>query len=448
MLIQRATLLDGSTTSIRVGQRIEAVATDLRPRPGEDVLDAAHGTVLPGLHDHHVHLRAAAAALVSVRVGPPDVTDRAGFTTALASVDVDDDVWVRAVGYHESVAGSLDRTLLDAVVPTKPLRVQDRSGGLWTFNSKGLERLGLSTHPDGRVLRTDPEWTHVVPRRDPSLRQLSVQLVGYGVTGVTDATPGYGTDDIENLSLARRSGEFVQRLHCMATPDVGAIDGVTIGPVKRILDDSALDLGDVEAWIAECHNRNRAVAVHCVTDSQLVVTIAALRAAGSLAGDRIEHAAVVPDDCVSELRDLGITVVTQPNFVAERGDRYLADIPAHDHHELWRVTSLRDGGVTVALSTDFPYGDSDPWGAMRAAVRRTTATGHVLNAGECVSAQTALTMFLGHPDRPGVPRTVAPGEPGDLCVLSVRPSEALHTLDAGMVAATVIGGITAPRDIG
>ncbi len=44
------------------------------------------------------------------------------------------------------------------------------------------------------------------------------------------------------------------------------------------------------------------------------------------------------------------------------------------------------------------------------------------------------------PDRPGRPRTVEPGQPGDLCVLTQPPAAALAELDAAMVAATVIGG--------
>ena len=70
MLIQRAVLLDGTAVDIRVGPKIVDVADRLVPRPGEDVYDAAGGTVLPGLHDHHLHIRAAAAAMTSVHVGP------------------------------------------------------------------------------------------------------------------------------------------------------------------------------------------------------------------------------------------------------------------------------------------------------------------------------------------------------------------------------------------
>jgi predicted amidohydrolase YtcJ len=96
--------------------------------------------------------------------------------------------------------------------------------------------------------------------------------------------------------------------------------------------------------------------------------------------------------------------------------------------------------VPVALSTDMPFGHGDPWTAMRSAVHRTTLSGAVLGADECVSARTALTMFLGRSDQPGRARTVDPGQPGDLCVLTEPPETALAELDAGMVAATIIGG--------
>jgi hypothetical protein len=49
-------------------------------------------------------------------------------------------------------------------------------------------------------------------------------------------------------------------------------------------------------------------------------------------------------------------------------------------------------------------------------------------------------MLLGSAEHPARPRRVEPGEPADLCVLSVTPQTALAELDAGMVAATIIGG--------
>jgi predicted amidohydrolase YtcJ len=427
MLIQRATLLDGMVTDIRIGPRIEELGANLVARQGENVLDAGGGTVLPGLHDHHVHLRSAASALASVSVGPPMVNTKEQLAQALSNAMPGSDGWIRAVGYHESVAGELDRAALDTALPGIPLRVQHRSGALWVLNSAGLARVGMGDHLDGRLRSDDRGWSDALRRREADLAELSRRLTAVGVTGVTDATPDLAGDDMVALLAAHRRGEFRPRVHFLS-------------PGKKILHDDRLDLDALTDWIIEQHSAERPVAVHCVTTAQLVVTIAALRAAGGHPLDRIEHAAVVPDDNLADIADLALTVVTQPNFVAERGDQYLAEIPAAEHAQLWRVASLLKANVQVGLSTDMPFGRGDPWAAMRAAVHRTTPNGAVLNAGERISAEKALTMFLGPPDRPGQPRAVESGQPGDLCVLTQSPAAVLAELDAGMVAATVIGG--------
>lgn len=440
MLIQRAALLDGPIVDVRVGQRITEVAPRLAPRRGEDVFDAEAAAVLPGLHDHHVHLRSAVAALDSMRLGPPQVRSTAQLIDVLRAARAGSDGWVRCYGYHESVAGQLNRELLDRVSLDMPIRVQHRSGALWIVNSAGLTRLGLADHPDGRLLRGGgaslPRW----PRRDVSLAELSRQLSARGVTGITDATPHHTADDIAAFGRARRDRELVQRLHCMAPAGIAELPEVTVGPTKIMLDDDHLDLDRLANVVRDNHTRDRGIAVHCVTAAQLVVTIAAMRSAGVHPDDRVEHAAVVPEDVLADLAALGVTVVTQPNFVVERGDDYLAAITASHQHELWRVKSLLRNGIRVGLSTDMPFGDGDPWAAMRAAVHRTTAAGTVLNATECISARQALMMFTGPPDRPGTARTVEPGQPGDLCVLAAPPVDALAALDADLVRCTILAG--------
>lgn len=418
MLIRRAVLIDGTTTDLRVGETITEVAAGLTAEPGEDVYDAAGGTVLPGLTDHHIHLRAAAAALRSVRVGPDEVRDKDALATVLAHAVQDRDGWVRAVGYHDSVAGPLTRDLLDEIAPVVPVRIQHRSGVQWTLNTPGLERVGQPGHPDGVLRSDDPSWT--LPVTEPDLEELGTVLSRYGITRVTDATPELGAGDITELQ--HRMPQTVRAL----------------APGKRILHDDGLDLEALARWIRHTHSVGIPVALHCVTAAQLVVALAALRSAGGHPLDRIEHAAVVPDDSIADLAAGGVTVVTQPNFVAERGDQYLVDVPEGEHHELWRVGSLLKAGVPVALSTDAPFGHCDPWAAMRAAVHRRTSAGSVLGSDERITAATALAMFTG--TRAGRPGAVAPGAAGDLCILATPPRQALAELDAAAVSATVIAG--------
>ncbi|HYB35351.1 MAG TPA: amidohydrolase family protein [Mycobacterium sp.] len=427
MLIRGGTLLDGRVVDVRVGERVLDVAATLTAQPGEDVLDAGLGTVLPGLHDHHLHLRAAAAALDSLSVGPRAVRTKDQLAQVLTNTPPGSDGWIRAVGYHESVAGELDRAALDALVPHTPVRIQHRSGALWILNSAGLARVGLPDHSDGRLHSADHGWSDALARRDTDLAELSRRLSAFGVTGVTDATPDLTADDIVSLVVAHRRGEFRPGVRSLA-------------PAKMILHDDRLDLDALTDWIVDHHLAGRPVAVHCVTAAQLVVTIAALRAAGTEQRDRIEHAAIVPDGNLADLKELGVTVVTQPNLVAERGSQYRQDVPADEQAHLWRVASLIGAGIPVAGGTDAPFGAVDPWAAMRAAVNRTTGTGEVLGPDERIAPRQALNLFLGYPDRPAQPRTVEVGQPGDLCVLTVPPADALAELASDMVAATVIGG--------
>jgi predicted amidohydrolase YtcJ len=97
MLIRQAEL-DGILLDVRVGAgRIEAIAPALRQLPGDIVLEARGGALLPGLHDHHAHLFATAAALVSVHCGPPDILDRRSLAASLHKMQGDG--WLRGIGY-------------------------------------------------------------------------------------------------------------------------------------------------------------------------------------------------------------------------------------------------------------------------------------------------------------------------------------------------------------
>src|SRR6185437_4367119 len=185
--------------------------------------------VLPGLHDHHVHLRSAASALDSFLVGPPGVSTKDQLAQLLTNATPGPDGWIRAVGYHESVAGDLDRDVLDAVVRDVPVRIQHRSGALWMLNSEALGRVGLAEHSDGRLRSADRGWSDTLQRRETDLAELSRRITATGGTGVTDATPDLTADDIVSLTVAHRHGEFRPRLRFLA-------------PGKKILHDDRLDL--------------------------------------------------------------------------------------------------------------------------------------------------------------------------------------------------------------
>ncbi|OZC76334.1 amidohydrolase [Rhodococcus sp. 15-649-1-2] len=440
MLVMNAVDLDGTPMSLRVqsGSIVER-AQSLTGRPGEVVVDADRCTVIPGLHDHHIHLRSSAAALDSIALGPPAVSTRQAAAIALRTARTRADGWIRAVGYHESVGGELNRDLLDAWRADAPVRVQHSSGALWILNSAGLKLLGEAGHSDGRLFRRDRDIGWNGDDAGTSLTAVGKRLSSLGVTGCTDATPDMNSSSIAFFDEEIHTGRFKQILHLLALRN-GAEHRVTFGPVKRILDDTDLVFDDLVAWILDVHGQDQSIAVHCVSVPQLVLTMTALRSTGTRPGDRIEHAAMVPDDVLSELAALGVTVVTSPNFVSERGDRYLLEVPRSEHDQLWRVASLMRSGVPTVAGTDAPFGDIDPWACMRAARSRTTRSGSILGVHERVHSRRALEMFLGTADFPNRPRELQPGRPADLCILSAPPATVLTELSADMVRTTIIRG--------
>ena len=192
--------------------------------------------------------------------------------------------------------------------------------------------------------------------------------------------------------------------------------------------------------IEQAHRHGRAAAVHCVTRTAIVLTLAAWDVVGSRAGDRVEHGSVVPPEVIGSLVRHGITVVTQPSFIGERGDEYLHDV-AEDLPHLYRCRSLLKAGIRVAGRNDAPYTAPDPWQAMRAAASRAGPSGAILGTSEAVDPAQALRLFLGELHDPGgAARTVHFGGSADLCLLRYPLNVALERLTAEDVAATVCSG--------
>jgi predicted amidohydrolase YtcJ len=436
------------------GGRITAIGAAGSATGGDVVLDGAGGALLPGLHDHHVHLLATAAARRSVDCG--DLPDAAALAEALRGAGPPSG-WVRAFGYHESLAGPLDRAALDRLVDDRPVRVQHATGGLWVLNSAAVDAADLASagdvdglerdpagHPTGRLWRLD-EWLRSrIPDLPLDLGGLGTELARLGVTGLTDTTPTTDPGALALLAAAVSSGELPQRLLVTGGTDLPADAAPELprGPVKLALADHDLPpLADLVDAARDAHGRGRPVAVHCVTAEALVLTIAALREAGPHPGDRVEHAAVVLPGQHAELAALGLTVVTQPGMVRARGDRYLVEVDEAERPHLWPCRSLLDAGVAVAAGSDAPYGPLDPWAAIDAAATRTTAGGAVLGAEERVSPLRALGMLLAPLEDPGGPlRLITLGAPADLCLLDRPLEQALSAPSAGHVRATVIGG--------
>jgi len=109
------------------------------------------------------------------------------------------------------------------VSPPVPVRVQHRSGVLWTLNSAGLARVGLTDHLTGACAAPTQLVRHVCSATRTDCRgQPQTERPRRHRCDRRDTD--FEVSDIVKLMAAHRRGELRQRVHCLA-------------PGKRILYD-------------------------------------------------------------------------------------------------------------------------------------------------------------------------------------------------------------------
>lgn len=453
MLILNAELEDRSIADLRLRDGRIVEIGKLACNDGEPRIDARRGLLIPGLHDHHLHLMALAASFESVRCGPPEVADAEAFANCLRQAPGKN--WLRGTGYHENVLGMLDAEMLDAVVSDRPVRIQHRSGRMWFFNTLALERL-LSGSPaspgleriegryTGRLFDSDAWLKQALRSEPPTLDRVGRELAAVGVTGVTDMSPRNDAFMAQHFAAQRASGALPQQLLLAGLPELAELalaPGIRLGAVKLHLHEANFaPLDEAAALIRLAHEQGRPIAIHCATEAELAYSIAALDEAGTRPGDRIEHASVASDAFVDEIARLGLAVVSQPHFVSERGDEYRALIDAAELPHLYRLRSFLHAGVTLAAGSDSAFGHWDPWASMSAAVSRRTRSGHLIGEHESLTPEQALDCYLRDPEALHRRRRVGIGEVADLCLLDRSWDAARSNLHGGLVRATFIGG--------
>ncbi|WP_439133756.1 amidohydrolase [Pseudomaricurvus sp.] len=468
LLIRRAELLEGGIWDLRLADgRIVEKSSRLTPQADDLIINADGCLLLPGLQDHHLHLFATASARASVQCGPPTVTNETELRQALQAAPGSG--WLRGVGFHDSVCDRLNRDWLDKACPDRPIRIQHRSGMMWVLNSCALNQLRLESEDNlpkgveregqggseadsegrltGRFFDLDTWLSEHLPRAWPSLETLSKDLAAFGITGLTDTGVNNDANVWAALCAASDRGVLMQRTLVMGSEAMNLIEEsdstrMSIGPLKLYLREA--DLPDLDVFtqrIRASHQLGRAVAVHCVTRVEMIFLLEAFTQAGVLTGDRIEHASIADDDIAERMAKLGIIAVTQPHFIAERGDQYLKDVDPDDLPWLYRGQGFLNQGVRLAAGSDAPYGSINPWASMQAAVSRTTGNGKVMGAEERLSPLQALALFGGTASQPGNGfQTLEVGSPADVCLLNVTKAQFSEAVPDNPVILTISDG--------
>jgi predicted amidohydrolase YtcJ len=232
--------------------RIVAVGSDaeIAPWVGPDteVVELGGRMVLPGFHDAHVHpiaggMQALSCSLVeAATVDAIQAKVRECAAGAAATAGNADQAWLVGAGWNLSLfpAANPHRSLLDAIVPDRPVFLVGADGHSAWVNSRALALAGIDAStpdPAGGVIERDrpsgaPSGTlresattlvsALVPppsiaAHRAGLRHALRLAASFGITSMID--PGASDQDLEVYREAEASGELTARVLTCAQPE-------------------------------------------------------------------------------------------------------------------------------------------------------------------------------------------------------------------------------------
>ena len=452
--------------AIRAG-RIAAAGTEADAAraldAGADRIDCQGGLLLPAFIDAHCHLLAYAASLRSV-----DCSAARSIAEIQAAIRDGADAtpagqWIRAVGYEETQLQEQrhpNRRDLDAAAPSHPLRLIHRSGHASVLNSVALRLAGIDTateEPPGGVIDRDLEagepsglligMEQVIDRAAPAMpyeelagavREAAERFLAAGVTCIQDATHTNGLSEWQLFERLMAAGALPLDVvlmegyeHLGELPESAAGGRLRRGPVKIMLHELSEsiepDETELARRVARVHEAGRQVAVHAVGERAVAAAASAIEAAVRSQPrpdhrHRIEHCGLLPGGLAAKLAQLGVVVVSQPSFIAERGDRYLQLVPEQQQGALYAFRTLRDAGVALAAGSDAPVTPPGPLRAIVAAVDRRSASGAAVAPGQAIEVEDALGWWTAGAARAAFLEeergAIRPGLPADLVLLA------------------------------
>lgn len=178
------------------GGRVRATGdlAGLRDRfPGAEVVDFGDATIIPGLHDAHIHLAITAEDLLHLDLSAAAVRDT-GELLAVVKAEAEKagpGAWVRGSRYDDAKTGVLTRQDLDRVAPDNPVLVVQVAGHWGVVNSAALRAFGIdesSEPPPGGDFGRHPDGTLDGRLIERALMNLTMPATARGTSPLRPAT--------------------------------------------------------------------------------------------------------------------------------------------------------------------------------------------------------------------------------------------------------------------
>jgi predicted amidohydrolase YtcJ len=203
--------------------------------------------------------------------------------------------------------------------------------------------------------------------------------------------------------------------------------------------------------VRQLHDSGLQICVHCFGDAAVDLTLDAFEEAMNAnprpdPRHRIEHCILCTPEAIQRMKDLGVVVSTQPQFLRLGGDLY-PDFFGEERSRRAIVTrEWLDAGVPVALGSDAP---STPWltpqVTLFGAVTRVTMSkqqhelDQAMTLEEALRAHTMGSAYAAHEEE--VKGSIEAGKLADLAVWSRDPlTVPLQELWNLPIAMTLVGG--------
>lgn len=345
---------------------------------------------------------------------------------------------------------------LDEVAPDNPVMLTRVCAHISAHNSQSLSLAGITPDTvcedpttmekiDGEYSGVMKENAHMAMMKVALLTKEEIiealkasngMLIKEGITSVHDSG-GYGPVQMEAFQEASEKGLLDIRLYTMIFSFVENLNFVRdylkigihtgfgneklkLGPIKLMIDGSSSgptastlepyesnpdfsgilshSQEEIDQVIEKAHLLGWQVTSHAVGDRAVTMIVDAIEKAIKKYPrkdhrHRIEHCAMINDELLRRIKDLGIVPIANPIFLYEFGDGYIRNYGKERAYKMFTAKSYVDRGIRAAGSSDCPITFSNPLRNISTAVNRKTQTGNVVNPEECITIQQALRMF-------------------------------------------------------
>ena len=461
---------------------------------GTKVIDAGGRTVVPGFNDAHCHLFGFIRKRRTIDMGPKSVKSIADIKAAIRkrARNIPQDRWIVGSDYHEFYLAEKrhpNRRDLDEVTPDHPVVLFHRSLHASVLNSRALVLAGITKEtpePGGGVIEREPDTGEPSGMlfemagyiRQKVLPPLSEDEFAAGIAGFNQHYLSLGITSLQEASvsndyarwetLKRFKDDDRLKSHVAMMFGYGALGqlqekglafgtgdgGLRVGGIKFILSEARGRLqpppDELKKQALAAHEAGFQLAIHCIepgTVAAAIETLEHIASRSSLAGrrHRLEHVSECPPELLERLQKLKALVVTQPVFIYQNGERYLATVSPERQRWLYRIGSFVNAGLTVAASSDAPVAYDNPWLGIYAAITRRAETGQALLPHEAISAEQALEMYTTNAAYASFEEeskgSITEGKLADMVVLSANPLRSPpEKLKDIRVEITIIGG--------